>query len=159
MLLCVELGARGGIMADKQGGSDGVSILLVDDEEDILASLKEFLEVSIESTRVDTATSGAAALEMMQKHSYNLVISDYKMPKMDGLEFLTLASERAPQTPRVLLTAFPKMELAIRAINEVSVDRFLTKPIRPEELLEVVQAILRKHRNMQSAGKKHAFFS
>lgn len=120
------------------------SILLVDDEEDILVSMKEYLEVTIPELEVKTATGGAKALEILEDGPVDLIITDYKMPEMDGLEFLRRAAKMHPAVPRIILTAFPKLDLAIQAINEVEVDRFLTKPIRPEELEKVVLSVVKK---------------
>lgn len=120
------------------------SILLVDDEEDILSSMKEYLEVTIPELEVKTALGGAAALEILEDGPVDLIITDYKMPEMDGLEFLRRAAKMHPSVPRIILTAFPKLDLAIQAINEVEVDRFLTKPIRPEELEKVVLSVVKE---------------
>lgn len=118
------------------------TVLFVDDEADILASFKEFLESNIEGLTVLTADSGTAALPIVQQQAVDLIISDYKMPGMDGITFLKRADAIRPNTPKVLLTAFPKLDLAIEAINEVSVDKFLTKPIPPDRLLDVVKGLL-----------------
>lgn len=120
------------------------SILLVDDEEDILTSMKEYLEVTIPELDVKTATSGQKGLDILSDGPVDLIITDYKMPEMDGLEFLRRAAKIHPAIPRIILTAFPKLDLAIQAINEVEVDRFLTKPIRPEELEKVVLGVIKK---------------
>lgn len=118
------------------------TVLFVDDEVDILASFKEFLESNIAGLVVLTAESGAAGLPLLQAQPVDLIISDYKMPGMDGITFLKRADSVRPNTPKVLLTAFPKLDLAIEAINEVSVDKFLTKPIPPDRLLDVVKGLL-----------------
>jgi DNA-binding NtrC family response regulator len=117
-------------------------LLLVDDEVDILTSFKEYLEASIPGLKVDIAESGANALPMLKGAKLDLIIADYKMPGMDGIAFLKLAEEEVPDVPKVLLTAFPKLELAIEAINDVSVDKFLTKPIPPDKMLAIVRSLL-----------------
>lgn len=118
-------------------------LLFVDDETDILSSFKEFLESNIQGLTVHTAESGDKALQLLRKLGrVDLIISDYKMPGMDGITFLKQAEGLAPQTPKVLLTAFPKLDIAIEAINEVRVDKFLTKPLPPDRLLEVVRTLL-----------------
>jgi DNA-binding NtrC family response regulator len=118
-------------------------LLFVDDETDILSSFKEFLESNIPGLTVHTAENGDQALQMLKKLAkVDLIISDYKMPGMDGITFLKQAEGVVPQTPKVLLTAFPKLDLAIEAINEVRVDKFLTKPLPPDRLLDVVRGLL-----------------
>ena len=119
------------------------TLLLVDDEIDILSSFKEFLEASLPGLSVVTAESAAAAMPYVKKGKIDLIISDYKMPGMDGITFLKKAEEIIPDTPKILLTAFPKLDLAIEAINEVAVDKFLTKPIPPDKMLGIVKALLR----------------
>ena len=116
---------------------------MVDDEIDILSSFKEFLEASLPGLSVVTAESAAAAMPYVKKGKIDLIISDYKMPGMDGITFLKKAEEIIPDTPKILLTAFPKLDLAIEAINEVAVDKFLTKPIPPDKMLGIVKALLR----------------
>jgi len=115
----------------------------VDDEVDILASFKEFLESSMPGLTVITAESAMAAMPYVKKKQIDLIISDYKMPGMDGITFLKKAEEIIPDTPKILLTAFPKLDLAIEAINEVAVDKFLTKPIPPDKMLSIVKTLLK----------------
>lgn len=124
------------------GSSSNKVLVFVDDELDILSSFKDFLESNVPGLLVKTAESGAKALPLLSQGRVDLLISDYKMPGMDGITFLKRAQEVIPQTPKVLLTAFPKLDLAIEAINEVSVDKFLTKPIPPEKLLQIVRQLL-----------------
>lgn len=125
-----------------EGAERQYVILLVDDEADILNSFQEFLESSIPGVVVKTAPSGKDALPLL-KGQLDLVISDYKMPGMDGITFLKHAEQEHPETPKVLLTAFPKLDLAIEAINEVNVAKFLTKPIPPDKMLAIVRQLLR----------------
>ena len=81
-------------------------ILLVEDEPDIRASLKDLLEMQIPDLLVETAATGAEGLRMMPKVRPHLIITDYKMPGMNGLEFLAASRALAPETPRILMTAF-----------------------------------------------------
>lgn len=131
-------------------------ILLVDDEPDILDSLRDLLEACIDGVQVQCATSGAAALQALQERRMDLVISDYKMPGMNGLEFLGKAKELAPRVPRVLATAFPDVDIAVRAINEASIHSFVTKPFDPERLLQVVKDILAEGRASTSRDQSFA---
>jgi len=122
------------------------AILVVDDEPDIVESLKDLLEAHLGSVKVLTASSGKAGLAMLKKEPVDLVISDYRMPAMDGLEFLTKCRELSPSTPRILITAYPELNAAVRAINEAQIQNFLTKPLVPDALMQAVNAALVKGR-------------
>lgn len=122
------------------------SILLVDDEADIRDSLRMLIEASIEDVDVVTAESGTAALDALARQPVDLIITDYKMPGMNGLEFLHRAQKTSPKTPRILVTAFPDLEIAIKAINEAGIENFFTKPFEPEQVLAVVREILREQK-------------
>ena len=122
------------------------AILVVDDEPDIVESLKDVLEAHLGQVKVLTASSGKAGLALFKKEGVDLVISDYRMPGMDGLEFLTKCRETNPNTPRILITAYPELDAAVRAINEAQIQNFLTKPIMPDALMQAVNAALVKGR-------------
>ena len=126
-------------------------ILVVDDEHDILTALGAFLEGAL-GVEVVRAESGKAALAALGKQPVDLVISDFRMPQMNGLEFLQQVQAKYPGIPRVMLTAFPDMELAIRALNETHIEQFLTKPVDPERLAAVAQKILERSRR-EKAGR------
>jgi DNA-binding NtrC family response regulator len=117
-------------------------ILVVDDEPDILTVLKGFLESRLRA-RVETAGSGMEALQLLRQAPYDLVLSDYKMPGMDGLAFLSQANEVAPDTVRIMITAYADVDLAIGAINQARILHFFTKPIDPDHLIDVLAAVLR----------------
>jgi two-component system, probable response regulator PhcQ len=118
------------------------AVLLVDDEGDIVESLKELIERSLPTVRVYPASSGPEALELLQERRYDLYITDYKMPGMNGLEFLRRAEQVAPGVPRILITAFPDLQIAIQAINEAEIDKFFTKPFDGQEVIDAVRHIL-----------------
>ncbi len=130
-------------------------VLVVDDEQDILESLKDLLEASLDDVEVLPASSGQQALNIIRDHRVDLIISDYKMPKMNGLEFLANAQEAAPGVPRILLTAFPDLGIAVRAINETGIENFITKPFEPSEAVETVSRILLERR--RKADREQAF--
>lgn len=118
-------------------------ILVVDDELDVLDTLRELVEQSIPDTRVLTALSGRHGLEILDRERVDLVMSDFKMPGMDGIEFLVQCRRIRPEVPRVMITAFGDDALAQRAVLEAVVDKFLAKKLTPLELVDHVEALLR----------------
>jgi DNA-binding NtrC family response regulator len=131
-------------------------ILVVDDEEDIRESLKALFETCLEEVEVVTAASGADGLDVLEKETIDLVITDYKMPGMNGLEFLSHAAKTGPTVPRILVTAFPDLEIAIRAINDANVENFFTKPFEAEKVLEVVRSLLQEQRAAELRSRSFA---
>jgi DNA-binding NtrC family response regulator len=85
-------------------------------------------------------------LRILGKDRVDLIVSDYKMPGMNGLEFLEKARQAAPQVPRIMMTAFPDLEIAIAAINDARIETFFTKPLDPDRILEVVRGTLAERR-------------
>jgi two-component system NtrC family sensor kinase len=118
------------------------TMLAVDDEPDILQALAAYLEATVPGLRVVTAASGAEGLEELRRMTPDLVLSDYKMPGMTGLEFLSRVAREMPQVPCLMMTAYADSELAMRAVHEAHVRQFLTKPVDPQRLCAVVKEIL-----------------
>jgi len=107
-------------------------LLFVDDEVNILRSLKRlFID---EEHEIYTAANGLDALKLMDKHEFSLILSDYRMPELNGVEFLKLAKEKSPETIRIILTGFADVDVAISAINEGEVYKFIEKPWEGEQL-------------------------
>ena len=121
-----------------------VRILCVDDEPQILEGLSLHFRRLYE---LETATSGAAALEILAREpDIAVVVSDMRMPGMDGAAFLARARQVAPDAVRLLLTGQADMQSAIAAVNEGQIFRFLTKPCPPPTLLAAVSAAVEQHR-------------
>ncbi len=122
------------------------AILVVDDEPDILQALKDLFEATMPGAEVFTAGSGEEGLEVLEKQKVDVIISDYRMPGMDGLEFLSRCGEKLPEVPRILITAYPQLNLAMDAINNAAIQNFFTKPLNPMQIQEAVKAALIKAR-------------
>jgi len=111
-------------------------VLCVDDEPNVLAALQRTLR---RSCSVTTVVGAAAAIEAIQSQpAFCVVISDLRMPGMDGIEFLRWVSENCPDTAGVLLTGDADLSAAIAAVNSGFVFRFLTKPCPPQRLMEAI---------------------
>lgn len=114
------------------------SILIVDDEAMVAMSLRSFLELET-SYRVTTFTDPAAALEALRAEHFDVVLSDFMMPGMDGITLLRAARDLRPLTTRILLTGYADKENAIRAINEAGLYYYLEKPWSNEQLKVIVR--------------------
>lgn len=128
-------------------------LLVVDDEPDILSTVQAFLEAAIPGATVRAFQSAAPALRAFAAGDVDLVLSDLKMPGMDGLQFLAKARAQAEDVPRILMTAYPDTDLAIRAINEGRIHHFLTKPLDPSMLSAVVATLLGERMARQYRGE------
>jgi len=119
-------------------------VLCVDDDSNLLDGLARSLRGHY---KVETATEATVALESLKTvEPYSVVISDQRMPRMDGVTFLSHIRAQAPGTVRVLLTGQADMESAIAAVNEGNIFRFLTKPCSTTVLLKALSACMEQHR-------------
>ena len=119
-------------------------IMFVDDDANLLASYQRQLRKHFE---IDTALGGEEALKtIIGQPPYAVVISDLKMPGMDGIQLLSRVRDMAPDTVRMMLTGHGDMQNAIKAVNEGSVFRFLTKPCDPEILAKALVEGLKQYR-------------
>ncbi len=123
------------------------TVLLVDDEPDILGSIKLVLERSKKNVKVVTASSGAEGLGILaqERVHFDLLISDFKMPVMDGIAFLAKAREIRPEIPRILFTAYADPELARRAFTDAFVIDFIPKTLGSGQLIAKVESVLVEH--------------
>jgi response regulator RpfG family c-di-GMP phosphodiesterase len=119
------------------------SILLVDDEVAILDGLRRQLRKRF---TVHTALSGAAALELLETEPVNVVVSDMRMPEMDGATFLSQVRVQHPDVVRILLTGQADTQSAIAAVNEGSIYRFLTKPCPPDVIVDELASAVELNR-------------
>jgi two-component system response regulator PilR (NtrC family) len=108
------------------------SILIVDDEEIIRDSLSFVLKK--EGFRVHEAADGKAALELMMKESFDVILTDLEMPEMKGIELLEQASAVAPESMVMIITAYGSIDTAIEALRKGAVD-YILKPVEFDELL------------------------
>ena len=118
----------------------GPLILLVDDDEYAVEILEEWLKG--EGYRIITALEGEEALRLLEDHSPELILSDYVMPGMDGIAFLTRAKEVCPNAVRLITTGYGDLDMAIEAINDAGVYKFIPKPWNRNDLRLTVRRAL-----------------
>lgn len=122
---------------------DRARVLVVDDEKFIRDILADFL--GMEGYSVRTAEDGAAAVQELSRASYDLVISDLKMPRMGGLDLLREIGHNHPETVTVIMTGFGTVETAIDAMKRGAYD-YILKPFKVEEIVHIVQRGIEKRR-------------
>ena len=136
------------------------TVLIVDDERNYLLVLEELL--SEEGYQVITAEGGRRGLECIEENDCDVVITDMKMPGMDGMEFMERVKVRLPDIPVIMMTAFGSVEKAVEAMRKGAFD-YILKPFKNEELkLTIIKAIdhydlVRQNRQMarELQGKYH----
>jgi DNA-binding NtrC family response regulator len=119
------------------------TLLLVDDERSILASLKRLLRN--EGYNILTAENGLAGLEQLATHDVGVVVSDGLMQGLTGAEFLQEVRVRYPKAVRILLTGFTDPDVVHDAIKTCQLFKFLPKPWDDQELKQALQAAFRLH--------------
>lgn len=119
-------------------------ILAVDDEKNILDGIQRQLRKKF---HIETALGPEKGLDaVLNRGPYAVVISDLRMPKMDGIQFLARVREIVPDTVRIMLTGNADLENTIQAVNEGNIFRFLTKPCARENLEKVIQLGIEQYR-------------
>ncbi len=117
-------------------------ILIIDDEPDICASLERLLK-DIKELIVFTALDTVEARNMLASKNIDLVICDYRMPGVNGIEFLEGLSKEKPGIVTILLTGDIETETAIQAINKTAISKFVVKPWDNNELKTMIQGVLK----------------
>lgn len=124
--------------------TSGARVLLVDDDAHVLDAFRRVLGRSF---GVETAEGGAAGLERLGAAGpFAVVVSDLRMPGMDGVDFLARVRDRSPETVRMMLTGQADLEAASRAVNEGNVFRFLCKPCAADALTRAITACVEQYR-------------
>ncbi|HVB61089.1 MAG TPA: response regulator [Ktedonobacteraceae bacterium] len=116
-------------------------ILLVDDDLALLQALPHTISLRLSGVEIATASSAQAALELLQKQEYDAIVSDIKMPGMDGLALMATVYERYPETPVLLITGHGEHDLAIQALRGGAYD-YIQKPIDRDDFVMTLQRAL-----------------
>lgn len=119
-------------------------ILFVDDEPAVLGGYQRLLRTEFQ---VDVAVGAAQGLALIKERGpFSVVISDMRMPYMNGAQFLAQLRKDAPETVRMLLTGYTDIDAAMDAVNEGNIFRFLTKPCQKEQLVNAISAGIKQYR-------------
>ncbi len=131
-----------------------MKILLVDDDKELLEQSKMYLEKEKEEFDVESAFSAKNALKKLEKMDYDVIVTDYQMPKMDGLEFLEiLRKERDVNIPIIIFTGKGREEVAMKALN-LGADRYIQKGGKPRSQYAVLIDAIEQEYDLYRKGKE-----
>ena len=118
-------------------------ILLVDDDENVLLAFRREFRNRFD---IYLASGGKEGLEILEtKGPFAVVVSDFRMPDLNGIQFLSEVSKRAPETVRIMLTGHPSQHLATDAVDAGYIYRFHTKPCSLEDLYKSIADGIEEH--------------
>ena len=124
-------------------------ILVVDDEQSVLTLLRYLLKEN--GYEICEAANGLAALKLFETQFFDLIITDVRMPCMDGMSFLREVKSLEPTTPVIILTAYDSVEVAVQAV-ENGAAIYLTKPFKGDELLNIIKRVLATGKGQKTAA-------
>lgn len=140
-------------MTTNGSDQDQPVVLIVDDEEMVITSVRAFLNLETEYT-IHGFTDPEAAARFMETNPMDVIVSDYLMPKMNGIQLLARAKQLQAEAARVLLTGHADKQSAIQAINEVGLYQYLEKPWDNAQLLLVIQSAIERTQLFRSLRDK-----
>jgi DNA-binding NtrC family response regulator len=139
---------------DQNGKGHGQPVVsVVDDEEMVITSVRAFLSLETEYD-IHGFTDPEEAARFFETNPVDVVVSDYLMPKMNGIQLLAKAKQLQPEAARVLLTGHADKQSAIQAINEVGLFQYLEKPWDNSQLLLVIQSAIERTQLFRSLREK-----
>lgn len=138
-------------MTEPNAAPSPATLLFVDDESSILSSLKRLFRP--QGYKILTAGSGAEGLTVLEKETVDLVVSDMRMPEMDGAQFLEQVRGRWPKTLRILLTGYADISSTVAAINRGEIYRYISKPWDDNEIVLTVREAL-EHQRLASENAR-----
>jgi DNA-binding NtrC family response regulator len=128
-------------------------VLLVDDEDMVITSIRAFLQLETEY-EIHGYTSPQEATRHLETNPVDVIVSDYLMPKMNGIQLLAKAKEFQPEAARVLLTGHADKQSAIQAINQVGLYQYLEKPWDNSQLLLVINGAIERTQLLRKLREK-----
>lgn len=117
------------------------ALFVVDDEPDVATSVADLLRPAL-GLEVAAFRSGQEALGALPGWDVRVLLADYRMPGMDGIRLLREAALKAPAARRILMTAYPELDVTLRALHEARVHHVLLKPLDPEATVAAVDGLL-----------------
>ena len=126
------------------------TVLVVDDDPAVRTAMRQMMER--QGYEVHLAQDGPEALEIARAQPPDLILCDYRMPQMDGIEVLKAMSDICPEAIRILVTAHGEIDVAMSAINEAGIYKFVLKPWSPRDLAVMVKRAL-EHYQLIQEGK------
>ncbi|HXI38643.1 MAG TPA: response regulator [Bryobacteraceae bacterium] len=135
------------------GTNQKASVVIVDDEEMVITSVRAYLQLETEF-EIHGFTEPEPAVKHMESHLVDIAVSDYLMPRMSGIQFLTRAKQIQPEASRVLLTGHADKQSAIQAINEVGLYQYVEKPWENAQLLLIIQNGIERSKLLRELREK-----
>jgi DNA-binding NtrC family response regulator len=131
------------------------TVLLVDDEEMVITSVRAYLALEADYD-VLGFTDPEEAATFVRGHAFDVIVSDYLMPKLTGIQLLKKAKESAPEASRILLTGHADKQSAIDAINDIALFQYIEKPWDNTQLLLAIQAGIERSRLLRDLRDRMA---
>jgi DNA-binding response OmpR family regulator len=125
------------------------NILVVDDDKSILRTFTRILQKS--GYEIDVAETGREAVDKAENQHYDLVLVDIRLPDMDGTDLLAKLKKQLQNTVKIMITGFPSLETGVKALDE-GADAYLVKPVKPQELLLLLEEKLRNREEPQETS-------
>ncbi len=126
-------------------------ILVVDDDENI--RIVFIMNLENMGYEVDSAANGQEALDKVSRRFYNIALIDIKLPDMEGTDLLNAFNEKRPKMKKIIVTGFPTLENAMKAVNE-GADGYILKPVKIETLIETIEEHLSKQREEEKFNER-----
>ncbi|MEJ2053154.1 MAG: sigma-54 dependent transcriptional regulator [Calditrichaceae bacterium] len=128
------------------------SILIVDDQVEVLNTLRRLL---MKDYDVVIAGSGSEGLDILRNKNVAIILSDQRMPKMDGVTFLDKARRLRPETVRIMITGYADIDATVSAVNRAGIYHYISKPFEPDELKSIIKKAVKKYQTARDAESLH----
>jgi DNA-binding response OmpR family regulator len=121
---------------------DARTVLVVDDDKSILRTFTRILQKA--GYTVDVAETGKEAMQKVGGTNYDVALIDVRLPDMDGTDLLQPLRKKIPNAAKIVITGFPSMDNGVKALDS-GADAYLVKPLKPEELIAVIDEKIKAH--------------